>query len=167
MKKVVKIICLAILLCTAFSIANGIVSIKGSNRKGGETAYVDCGKSNDDDKNVCKAISVFDMVSPKIIDFYESEIAGEKVVSDKSAKQIENIAQKYSISDKKAQGVLIVYDFCKRTGGGMDFPTIAKMTDGKIIALVKARAKVYEQSISEEKKADLKRKSKEILGISI
>lgn len=166
MKKIIKTICLAILLCTAFCIANGIVSIKGSNRsQNRETAYVDCGNSNDG-KNVCEAFSVFDMVSPKVVDFYESEIAGEKVVSDKSAKQIENIAQKYSISDKKAQGVLIVYDFCKRTGGGTDFPTIAKMSDGKIVALVKARAKVYEQSISDEKKADLKRKSKEIFGIS-
>ena len=88
------------------------------------------------------------------------------MVSDKSVKQIENIAQKYSISDKKAQGVLIVYDFCKRTGGGIDFPTIAKMSDGKIIALAKERGKVYEQSISDEKKAELKRKSKEIFRIS-
>ena len=148
MKKIIKIIGLAVLF---FAIPNVV-----------------CDKSaTKNQRNICEAFSVFDMVSPKIVDFYESEIAGEKVVSDKSEKQIENIAQKYSISDKKAQGVLIVYDFCKRTGGGMDFPTIAKMSDGKIIALVRARAKVYEQSISEEKKTDLKRKSKEILGISI
>ena len=148
MKKVIKIIGLAVLFFAIFNVVCDNSATKNL-------------------RNICEAFSVFDMVSPKIIDFYESEIAGEKVVSDKSEKQIENIAQKYSISDKKAQGGLIVYDFCKRTGGGMDFPTIAKMSDGKIIALVKARAKVYEQSISEEKKTDLKRKSKEILGISI
>lgn len=147
MKKVVKIIVLTVLFFAIFNVV--------------------CDKSTTKNQSdICEAFSVFDMVSPKVVEFYESEIAGEKVVSDKSAKQIENIAQKYSISDKKAQGVLIVYDFCKRTGGGMDFPTIAKMSDGKIVALVKARAKVYEQSVSEEKKADLKRKSKEIFGIS-
>lgn len=147
MKKVVKIIVLTVLFFAIFNVV--------------------CDKSaTKNQSDICEAFSVFDMVSPKIVDFYESEIAGETVVSDKSAKQIENIAQKYSISDKKVQGVLIAYDFCKRTGGGIDFPTIAKMSDGNIIALVKARAKVYEQTISEEKKADLKRKSKEIFGIS-
>ncbi len=148
MKKAVKIIGLTILFFAIFNVVCDKATTKNQ-------------------RNVCEAFSIFDMVSSQVVDFYEEEIAGEKVVSDKSAKQIENIAQKYSISDKKAQGVLIVYDFCKRTGGGMDFPTIAKMSDGKIVALVKARAKVYEQSISDEKKADLKRKSKEIFGISI
>lgn len=208
MKRMMKLTIVAILLCTAFCIANRIVSIKGSNSAqttaqsgaqiaqigaqttaqsgvqntqigavqtsgGGENvcefcqnARVDSRKPCTESKNICKAFSVFDMVSPRVIEFYESEIAGERVVSDKSEKQIENIAQKYSISVKKAQGILLVYDFCKRTGGGIDFPTIAKMSDGKIIALTKERGKVYEKSISEGKRADLKRKSKEIFGIS-
>ena len=147
MKKIIKIVGLAVLFFAIFNVVYSVSTPKNQ-------------------RDIGKAFSVFDMVSPKVIEFYETEIAGEKVVSNKSEKQIENIAQKYSISDKKAQGVLLIYDFCKRTGGGIDFPTIAKMSDGKIIALVKERGKVYEQSISEEKKADLKRKSKEIFGIS-
>lgn len=147
MKKIIKIVGLAVLFFAIFNVVCGVSTQKNQ-------------------RDIGKAFSVFDMVSPKVIEFYETEIAGEKVVSNKSEKQIENIAQKYSISDKKAQGVLLIYDFCKRTGGGIDFPTIAKMSDGKIIALAKERGKVYEQSISEEKKADLKRKSKEIFGIS-
>jgi len=147
MKKIVKIVGLAVLFFAIFNVVCGFSTSKNQ-------------------RDIGKAFSVFDMVSPKVIEFYETEIAGEKVVSNKSEKQIENIAQKYSISDKKAQGVLLIYDFCKRTGGGIDFPTIAKMSDGKIIALAKERGKIYEQSISEEKKVDLKRKSKEIFGIS-
>ncbi len=147
MKKIIKIVGLAVLFFAIFNVVCGV-------------------STSTNQRDIGKAFSVFDMVSPKVIEFYETEIAGEKVVSNKSEKQIENIAQKYSISDKKAQGVLLIYDFCKRTGGGIDFPTIAKMSDGKIIALAKERGRVYEQSISEEKKADLKRKSKEIFGIS-
>ena len=147
MKKIIKIVGLAVLFFAIFNVVCGVSTSKNQ-------------------RDICKAFSVFDMVSPKVIEFYETEIAGEKVVSNKSEKQIENIAQKYSISDKKAQGVLLIYDFCKRTGGGFDFPTIAKMSDGKIIVLAKERGKVYEKSISDEKKADLKRKSKEIFGIS-
>lgn len=116
---------------------------------------------------VCEAFSVYDMISPRIIEFYETEIAEEKVVSSKSAKQIENIANRYAISVKKAQGVLIVYDFCNRTGGGVDFPSIAQMSESKVISLVKKRVKVYESSITEEKKNDLKVKAKENLGISL
>lgn len=147
MKKTIRIIGFAVLFLAIFNVVCNVSASKNQ-------------------RDICKAFSVFDMISPKVVEFYETEIAGEKVVSDKSVKQIENIAQKYSISDKKVQGVLIVYDFCKRTGGGIDFPTIAKMSDGKIIALAKERGKVYEQSISDEKKAELKRKSKEIFGIS-
>lgn len=146
MTKTKKLFCMALLIASAFLIA---ASAAQPEREG-----------------VCEAFSVYDMVSPTVIDFYESEIAGEKVVSQKSTKQLENVAQKYGISVKKAQGVLIVYDFCKRTGGGVDFPTISVMSDGKVISLVKARAKVYEQSITPEKKSELKRKSKEIFGIS-
>lgn len=118
-------------------------------------------------EQVCEAFSVYDMLSPKIISFYESEIAGEKVISNKSAKQIEGVASRFSISVQKAKGVMLVYDFCNRTGGGTDFPTIAQMSEKQVIELVKARAKVYEQSLTPEKKKELKRKSKEILGFSL
>ncbi len=116
---------------------------------------------------VCSAWSVYDMLSDDVILFYESEIAGEAVVSDKSQKQIENIASRYSIDARKATGLLLVYDFCERTGGGVDFPELVKMKDAKIIRLVKARAKVYDETIDEQKRESVKEKAKEILGFAI
>lgn len=148
MKTTAKFVCVATVLAIVAAVAAGVFV----------ASFED---------GVCEAFSVYDMISPKIIDFYETEIAEEKVVSSKSAKQIENIANRYKISVKKAQGVLLVYDFCNRTGGGADFPDIVQMSESKVISLVKARAKVYESTISKEKKNELKSKAKDVLGLAL
>lgn len=113
---------------------------------------------------VCAAWSVYDMLSDDVILFYESEIAGEKIVSDKSQRQIESVASRYSIAVRKAKGLLLVYDFCARTGEAVPFPTLVDMKDSKIIRLVKARIKVFEESIDDERRAQLKEKAKDIIG---
>lgn len=112
----------------------------------------------------CYGWNVYDILSDDVIVFYETEIAGEKVVSDKSQKQIEGIASRYSVDTRKAKGLLLVYDFCERTGEAVSFPTLVDMKDSKIIQLVKTRIKVYEQSISDQKRAELKERAKGIIG---
>ena len=73
------------------------------------------------DKNVCEAGSVFDLLTPKVVEFYEKEIAGEKVLSQKSDAQLASIAKRYDITVQKARAVIVLYDFANRTGGGADF----------------------------------------------
>lgn len=116
---------------------------------------------------VCDAASIFDCVTPEVVRFYEEEIAGEQIISDKSEAQLCAIAKRYGISVAKARGALIVYDFSNRTGGGVDFPQIAQMSELKILSFFKARAEVYKQSLSEEKKEELKQKAKDTLGLSL
>lgn len=116
---------------------------------------------------VCDGFSIYAILSDDIIDFYETEIAGEKVVSDKTQKQIANIANRYGVEENKAKGLLIVYDLCERTGDRVDFPTLAKMRDSQIMQLIKDRARVYEQSLDEQSKARLKEKSKGLLGFAV
>lgn len=118
-------------------------------------------------EGVCNGFSIYAILSDDIINFYETEIAGKKVVSDKTQKQIENIANRYDIEENKAKGLLIVYDLCERTGDRVDFPTLAKMRDSQIVQLIKDRARVYEQSLDEVSKSRLKEKCKELLGFAV
>lgn len=119
------------------------------------------------DKNVCEAGSVFDLLTPKVVEFYENEIAGEKVLSDKSDAQLASIAKRYDITVQKARGVIIVYDFANRTGGGADFPDIAKMNEIKMLSFVKERADVFTADFSKEQKEELKQKAMAALGFKL
>lgn len=117
------------------------------------------------DKNVCDAGSIFDMITPEIVAFYENEIAGEKVLSNKTDAQLAGIAKRYNISVAKAKGVIVTYDFANRTGGGIDFPSIAKMSDMKMLAFVKGRAEIYMSDFTNEQKEELKKKGDGCVGI--
>ena len=119
------------------------------------------------DKNVCDAGSIFDMITPEIVAFYENEIAGEKVLSNKTDAQLAGIANRYNISVAKAKGVIVTYDFANRTGGGIDFPSIAKMSDMKMLAFVKGRAEIYMSDFTNEQKEELKQKAMDVLGFKI
>lgn len=115
-------------------------------------------------KNVCSAGSIFDMITPEVVAFYENEIAGEKVLSNKTDAQLAGIAKRYDISVAKAKGVIVTYDFAKRTGGGIDFPSIAKMSDMKMLAFVKDRTEIYTAEFTKEQKEELKQKAMDALG---
>lgn len=115
-------------------------------------------------KNVCEAGSIFDMITPEVVAFYENEIAGEKVLSNKTDAQLTGIAKRYDISVAKAKGVIVTYDFANRTGGGIDFPSIAKMSDMKMLAFVKDRTEIYTAEFTKEQKEELKQKAMDALG---
>ena len=57
MKKTIRIIGFAVLFLAIFNVVCNVSASKNQ-------------------RDICKAFSVFDMISPKVVEFYETEIAG-------------------------------------------------------------------------------------------
>ncbi len=110
---------------------------------------------------------LFDMLTPEMVEFYETEIAKEKVLSSKSDRTVRAIAARYGIDEQKARCVILLYDFAKRTGGGVDFPEIAKMSEYKMFALAKQRSDVFVAKLTDEEKERLKQKASALIGIRL
>ena len=95
------LVSVTLLLALAF-VLFGCVFANAAAKSGQERYY------EAKDKNVCEAGSVFDLLTPKVVEFYEKEIAGEKVLSDKSDAQLASIAKRYDITVQKASAVIVL-----------------------------------------------------------
>lgn len=154
------LVSVSLLVVLAF-VLFGCVYVNAATKSGQER----CDKTKD--KNVCDAGSAFDLLTPKVVEFYEKEIAGEKVLSQKTDAQLASIAKRYDITVQKARVVIVVYDFANRTGGGADFPDIAKMNEMKMFSFVKERGDVFMADFSKEQKEELKQKAMAALGFKL
>lgn len=114
----------------------------------------------------CSAALV-DILTPEIIELYETEIAHSRVVSSKSEEWLSRTAERYDISVQKVKAVLIVQSFCALTGEEMSFPQLAELGDHKLLELVKQRSSIYTDSLSDEQKEALKQRAGELLGFKI
>ncbi len=108
-----------------------------------------------------------DLLTPEIVKFYEEEIAKEQVLSSKSEQNVKAIANRFEIDEQKAKCAILLFDFSKRTGGGITFPEIANMSEFKMLVFAKQRGEIYGQTLSKEDKAELKRKASVLLGIGL
>lgn len=108
-----------------------------------------------------------DLLTPEIVKFYEEEIAKEQVLSSKSEQNVKAIATRFEIDEQKAKCAVLLFDFSKRTGGGITFPEIANMSEFKMLAFAKQRGEIYGQTLSKEDKEELKQKASALLGIRL
>lgn len=112
---------------------------------------------------VCDAYDMYDALKPEIIQLYEEEIAGEKIVSNKSQERLERLAGTLGISVGKTKAVLLLQDFASRTGESMSLSALAKMNDIKLITFAKQRADIYLSALDPEKREYLVNKLKSVL----
>lgn len=110
---------------------------------------------------------VCDLLTPEIVKFYEEEIAKERVLSSKSEQNVKAIANRFGIDEQKAKCAILLFDFSKRTGGGITFPEIANMNEFKMLAFAKQRGEIYGQTLNKEDKEELKKKASDLLGIRL
>ncbi len=110
---------------------------------------------------------ICDLLTPEVVKFYEEEIAKEQILSSKSEQNIKAIAQRFDIDEQKAKCAILIFDFSKRTGGGITFPEIVNMSEFKMLIFAKQRGEIYGQTLCKEDKAELKRKASVLLGIGL
>lgn len=118
-------------------------------------------------KDVCDGASVLDILSPKVIDFYESEIAHNKVVTSKSDEWLERVGTRYDISVQKVKAVLVVQNFCKLCGEEKTFSELAKCSDYELFSIVKEHVEVYLNTLDDTQKEGLKQKANELFSLKL
>lgn len=113
-------------------------------------------------KDVCNGAGVLDILSPKVIEFYESEIAHGKVVTNKSEEWLDRVGTRYGISAQKVRAVLVVQDFCGLCGEKKTFAELAKCPDYELLAIVKDHVDGYLNALDDERKEQLKQKASQL-----
>ncbi len=102
--------------------------------------------------------SIFNILTPEIVELYENDIAKKSVVSHISAVELNNICRKYKIPANKARALLIISDFSKMVGMDKDMAMLLDMNDLQIMRFARQCGEEYEKTLSPEKKAELKEK---------
>lgn len=116
------------------------------------------------EKQVCDAQSVYSLITPEIINFYETEIANEKVLSNKTETQLKRTAKALSIDVDKTRAIILLQDFASRTGDSVNLSTLAKMNDLKVLSFAKERVDVYLRDLPPERVEYLKSTLKSLLS---
>ena len=103
------------------------------------------------------ASSIYDKITPELIELYESEIAGENVVSGKSDVQLTRLANKLGVGRSKLNALLIVQDLAARANDPIGLSSLAKMSDIALIKFAKQCADAYLATQSSERREELKK----------
>ena len=106
------------------------------------------------ERRYCDA-GVYDMLNPNLIEMYENEIAGEQIVSDKSAAQLERTANRLGISIEKLKAIMLLQDLAGKTGRNASLSELAQMNDLKLLGYFKQCAKDYLSTLPEDRRAEL------------
>lgn len=115
-------------------------------------------------KKYCEA-GVYDLLNADVIELYETDIAGEKIISNQSATQLARKASRLDIPVEKLKAVLLLQDFAGRTGRSVNLSELAEMSDLKLLALFKQCADDYLGTQPQGRRAELEQKLKKCLGM--
>ncbi|MDE7281421.1 MAG: hypothetical protein K2N36_06745, partial [Ruminiclostridium sp.] len=108
---------------------------------------------------------VYDLLTDELIQTYETEIAGETIVSDKSASQLKRIADRLNISVEKLRAIMLLQDLAGKTGRNVSLSELADMSDIKLFTLLKDCGDDYMSTLTPERRAELEQKLKKSLNI--
>lgn len=116
--------------------------------------------ASDNTAAVAEAYSVYDLLTPKIISFYEENISQKPIVSSIREQKLERMAAALNIDVKKMTAVILIQDLAARTNKQVDLKTLASMKDGQLFKTAKGYANDYLSTLSEEEKQELEAKFK-------
>ena len=88
-------------------------------------------------------------------------------MSNKSGENVRAIAARFGIDEQKARCAILLFDLANRTGGGIDFPDIAKMSEFKMLAFAKQRGEIFASTLPPGEKGRLKQRASELIGIRL
>lgn len=115
------------------------------------------------ERQLCSAAGVYDLLTPKMIEIYETEIAGESVVSEMSASVLARAAERFGISAKKLKAIILLQDLAARVGQSASLGELAAMNDLKLFAFFKQCAEKYLSAQPEGRRQELERLLKDAL----
>ena len=109
------------------------------------------------ERKLCDA-GVYDMLTPELVEMYEHEIAGESIVSNKTASQLERSAGRLGVELNKLKALMLLQDLASKVNRDISLSELAAMNDVKLLGFVKQCAQDYLSSLPEERREELKKK---------
>lgn len=106
-------------------------------------------------RRLCHAAGIYDMLKPELIEMYEREVAGESIVSDKSAAQLQRVADRLGIGVQKLKAIMLLQDLAAKTGRSIALSELAEMGDLKVISYFKQCGKDYLSQLTPERRKQL------------
>lgn len=108
------------------------------------------------DQTVASAAGLTDMVTPKIVGFYEEKIAGEPFISSMSEGTRTRLKDTYDVNDTRLNALLILEDLGARTGKPQNLRELSQMSDNRLFSTGKTLINAYSATLSDEEKDELK-----------
>ena len=102
--------------------------------------------------------TIYDMLSPELISIYETEIAGEPIVSKLGDAKLQRTADRLEITVAKLKAIMLLQDLCARVGEDITLSRLATMKDFALIKLAKEQAEKYAATLPETRRSELKEK---------
>lgn len=118
------------------------------------------------ERRLCEA-GVYDMLSDELIEMYEREIAGEQIVSNKTATQLERTAGRLGIDAKKLKAIMLLQDLASKVSNDVSLSELAAMSDIKLLGFFKQNGEAYLDTLSEERRQELKQMLSDTLKLPI
>ena len=111
---------------------------------------------NDAERRLCDA-GVYEMLTPELVETYEREIAGESVVSGKTQAQLDRAASRLKIDVNKLKAIMLLQDLAGRVNRDISLDELAAMNDMKLLGLLKQCGDEYLSTLTDERRAELKK----------
>ncbi|MEG1529121.1 MAG: hypothetical protein RSC44_04280 [Clostridia bacterium] len=105
---------------------------------------------------------IYAIINPNIINFYETNIAKEKILSNLSPQKLQRMAEQLEISVAKLNAVILLHDLVCRQGGNLDLKAAASMTDIEMFKTAKTYIMSFIETLSDAEKADLDAKFQQL-----
>lgn len=111
----------------------------------------------------CAYGDIYDMLTPKVIELYEQEIAKTPVLSNMPDKQLERLASRLKIPYQKAKAVVLLQNLIALNGDSVNISDLAAMSTAELMKCAKKNIEKYCSTLSEAELNDLKQKAKQAL----
>ena len=115
------------------------------------------------ERQLCRAAGIYDMLSPALVELYETEIAGESIISNISQSQLTRTANRLGITVEKLRAVLLLQDFAVKAGRSAGLDELSAMNDIQIISYAKQCADIYLSTLPQQRREELEQKLKAAL----
>lgn len=118
------------------------------------------------ERKLCDA-GVYDILTPELVEMYEREIAGESIVSDKTASQLERSAGRLGVDVNKLKALMLLQDLASKVNKDISLSELSAMNDMKLLGFFKQCAEDYMSTLPEERREELKKMVADAVKIPI
>lgn len=108
------------------------------------------------DRSEAYAASIYDKLTPALVEAYETEIAGAPIVSGKSQAYLQRSAQQLGVCVGKLKAIILLQDLVAKLGENSSLSTLAAMNDLELLFYAKNKATAYANTLAPERRDQLK-----------